>query len=262
MNVKGNGPLRIDAVLPAGGRVNAEFAKIAGAEIKALIRFKDRSILATTVEAIRGACVGRIVIIGPEEIQADFEGLPVDKWLEEGSTGSENVFRGLKWLVDQPDAAPRAVIVTTDMPFLTAEAVSNTLAACPADKDICVPLVERTPFEEVFPGLIRTDSRLADGWFRLGGIFPVRPSAILASQSHVDAVFEARKSNLKLARLIGLSTALRYVTRTLTTEHILSRVSEILGCSGAVVKDAPVEVGFDIDLLEEYQYALRQFESR
>lgn len=260
--MKGTGPLRVDAVLPAGGRVNAEFAKAAGAEIKALIRFKDRSILATTVEAIRGACVGRIVTIGPAEIRAECEGLPVDKWLAEGSTGSENVFRGLKWLADQPEAAARAMIVTTDMPFITAEAVAATLTACPADKDICVPLVERTPFEKVYPGLIRTDSRLADGWFRLGGLFPVRPSAILASQCHVDAVFEARKSNLKLARLIGLSTALRYVTRTLTTEHILLRASEILGCSGAVIKATPVEVGFDIDLLEEYLYALRQFEGQ
>jgi molybdopterin-guanine dinucleotide biosynthesis protein A len=253
---------RVDALLPAGGRVSGEFLQRAGAEIKALIRFDGVSILERTIAALKGVeAIGRIVVIGPPEMHAEAIAGGASDVLNEADSGSANVLLGLEWLQSQPNCANRVLSVTTDMPFITPSSVSEFLNACPKDKDICVSVVERTPFERVYPGLIRTDTRLADGWFRLGGLYLLDPATILRNRTYVDEVHAARKSNLKMARMAGISTILRYLTRQLTTENIVLKACEILHCTGAVVKDAAPELGFDVDLLEEYVYALNRFTS-
>ncbi len=255
-------PAGIDAVLPAGGRVNAEFASAAGNDIKALIQIGGSSILERTIRALRASkCIGRIVVVGPDQVKAISTNAGGDSVLAEHATGSANIMAGIEWLAAQENPAARVIVVTTDMPFITPTSVEQYLRLCPSNCDICVPVVEREPFEKIYPELIRTDSRLADGWFRLGGMFLLNPQTMIRGRSHFEQVFAARKSNLKLAKLIGLPTALRYVTRRLSSEHIVQRASQILNCTGAVVKGAevPTEIGFDIDLLEEYQYARNRF---
>lgn len=251
---------RIDALLPAGGRVSGEFAQKSGAEIKALIRFDGVSILKRTIEAIKGADeIGRIVVVGPPETHVEALECGATAVLNESDSGSANILLGLEWLHAQNDPADRVLVVATDMPFLTSGAVSSFLTSCPADKDICIPVVERTAFERVYPDLIRTDSHLADGWFRLGGLFLMDPSTVLRNRGYLEQVFAARKSNVKMAKLAGIRFILRYVTRRLSTEDIVMRAGEILHCTGAVVKDVTPEIGFDIDLQEEYVYASKRF---
>jgi molybdopterin-guanine dinucleotide biosynthesis protein A len=252
--------LAIDALLPAGGRVSGEFAQRAGAEIKALIRFNGASILERTIFALKGVeGIGRIVVVGPEAVRTHGLEAGATAALNESDSGSANVLLGLEWLQAQKDRIGRVLVVTTDMPFLTSEGISAFLRVCPHDKDICVPVVERIPFERVYPGLVRTDTRLADGWFRLGGLYLLDPATLLRNRVYLDEVHAARKSNLKMARMAGMSTILRYITRQLTTHDIVSKACEILHCTGAVVTDTSPEIGFDIDLLEEYVYALNRF---
>jgi molybdopterin-guanine dinucleotide biosynthesis protein A len=254
---------RIDAVLPAGGRVSGEFAQAAGAEVKALIEFGGISVLERTIKALCGiGGIGRIVVVGPESTHAPSHTAGANAALLERDSGSANILYGIEWLQTQPNAGERVVVVTTDMPFLTSQSIERFLAACPHDRDICVPVVERTPFEAVYPNLIRTDTRLADGWFRLGGLFLLRPAAILNNRQHFESAFAARKSNLAMAKMIGIRTALRYLTRRLSSEDIAACAGEILRCKGSVIKDMPPEIGFDIDLLEEYAYAARRFSER
>ncbi len=253
---------KVDALLPAGGRVAGEFEQRAGEAIKALITFNGTSILESTIRALAAVeSIGKIVVVGPPPTHfiAIESGATVT--LDEVETGSANILRGMEWLQSHPDSANRVLVVTTDMPFLTTAAVSEFLNACPKHKDICVPVVERTAFERVYPGLIRTDSHLADGWFRLGGLFLLDPATLLRNRAHLEQVFAARKSNIKMARMVGLSTILCYLTRRLTSDDIVRRAGKILHCTGAVVKNAAPEIGFDIDLVDEYVYALSRFTS-
>ena len=58
----------MDAILPAGGRIEGEFARVAGTEIKALIRFQNESLLQRAIETLKSTeGIHRIVVIGPEE---------------------------------------------------------------------------------------------------------------------------------------------------------------------------------------------------
>jgi len=147
------------------------------------------------------------------------------------------------------------LIVTTDAPFLTPEAVAQFLAACPADADICIPLVERRAFESQYPGLVRTDTPLRDGWYRLGSLFLLDPQTLLRVRPHLEGMFAARKSNLQMARLIGLPFLMRYLLHRLSVDDIVARACDLLQCRGVAVRDLPPELAFDIDIHQEYDYA-------
>lgn len=251
-----------DAVLPAGGRVDDKFAVECGQSVKAMIDFGGRSLLRRAIEsvaAIEPATVGRIVVVGPRDTHNEALDYGADEALDDTGAGSANILRGIDWLTSFPDHAARILIVTTDMPFISSSAIIDFVSRCSSDVAVCVPLIERTEFESKYPGLIRTDTRLSDGWFRLGGVFLVEADLLTQHRAQLTQVFEARKNNLALARLIGFSTLFRYLTRRLSSEDIVKRAGEILSSTGKVIKDAQPELGFDIDLPEEYRYAVAQF---
>lgn len=242
-----------DVVLPAGGRIAGDFARTAGTKIKALIRFDEETILRRTIRALRDSgCVGRIAVIGPEEVLAEARASGADLTLPEGATGPDNIYRGLDGL---DNVSPYLLIVTGDMPFLTPESVRDFLTLCPMEAEVCIPLVERSAFEVRYPDLIRTDTPLRDGHYRLGGIFRVEVTTLRRTRSHLEQMFAARKNNFQMARLIGIPFIVRYLFRRLTVDQILDRACEILQCRGAAVRHVPPELAFDIDLPEELVYA-------
>jgi len=243
----------VDVVLPAGGRISGEFAQQAGTGIKALIRFEEETILRRTIQALRASeCIGRIAVIGPEEVLAEARESGADLALPEGKTGPDNIYRGLDGLTH---VTPHLLIVTGDMPFLTPESVRDFLTLCPAAAEICIPIVERTEFERRYPDLIRTDTPLRDGYFRLGGIFRVESDTLRRVRPHLEQMFAARKNNFQMAQLIGIPFIVRYMFRRLTVDQIVARAGEILQCNGAAVRHVPPELAFDIDLPEELAYA-------
>jgi len=243
----------VDVVVPAGGRISGEFAQQAGTEIKALIRFEEETILRRTIRALRASgCVHRIAVIGPEEVLAEAQESGADLALPEGKTGPDNIYRGLDGLTN---ATPYLLIATGDMPFLTPEAVRDFLTLCPEETEICIPIIERSAFETLYPGLIRTDTPLRDGVFRLGGLYRVKVSALRQVRPHLEQMFAARKNNFQMAKLIGVPFIVRYVFRRLTVDQIVARASEIIQCSAAAVRHVPPELAFDIDLPEELAYA-------
>ena len=245
-----------DVVLPAGGRISGDFAQAAGTEIKALIRFEEETILRRTIRALRASeCVGRIAVVGPKEVLTEARESGADLTLPEGKTGPDNIFRGLDGLTN---VTTHLLIVTGDMPFLTPESVRDFLALCPTQAEVCIPIVERGAFETLYPGLIRTDTPLHDGYFRLGGLFRVEVGTLRRTRSHLEQMFAARKNNLQMARMIGVPFIVRYLFRRLTVDQIVLRAGEVLQCGGAAVRGVPPEIAFDIDIPEELAYA-RQY---
>lgn len=243
----------VDVALPAGGRISGAFATAAGTEIKALIRFDGETILRRTVRTLRASgCVGRIAVVGPEEVQAEARECGADLVMDEGATGPDNIFRGIDAL---GEAHPHLLIVTGDLPFLTPDSVRDFLALCPTDGDLCIPVISRESFEVLYPGLIRTDTPLRDGFVRLGGIFRVDAATLRRIRPHLEQMFAARKSNWQMARLIGPAFIVRYLLRRLTIRQIVEHAGEILQCRGVAVPNAPPELAFDIDLPEEFAYA-------
>ena len=249
----------INIILPAGGRIDGEFAAESGAVIKALINLQGATVLEHTLRAVREAPqVERIVVVGPPELKPHISAQWAAGFVEEGDTGPENIFRGIEWLREANGGshADRAIVMTTDMPFITGEHISGFLAACPADVDIAVPVHEKAEIEARFPGWGVEFVHLRDGNWATGCAFLVNPAKLVANRPHIEDIFAARKSPIAMGRLLGLGFVLKLLLHRLTIASIVQRCEQILGCSAAAVHGAAPELCFDLDEVKSYRYAV------
>lgn len=240
-----------------------DFARVVGTSSKALISFDGRTILKTTLGVLR-ECerLGRIVVIGPTEIQNSVSANEADIVLPSLNTGPENIYKGLYWLNKTPTPPEHILVLTADLPFLTKQVLETFLDKCPMDKDICLPLVSRDDFNETFPNTDATFVGLKDGTYTIGCAFLFRVAALQKARPQIEAVFEKRKSKLGMALLLGLPFVWKYLTRTLSVADIEKKVKSMIGCDGVAIYDCPAELAFDIDYLEDYHYATALIQSR
>lgn len=254
---------QLDAIIPAGGALPAEFARVVGTSSKALIALEGHSILQTTLAVLKGSGrIGRIVVIGPSAIESAILEGQVDAVLPEGESGPENIYTGLAWLKKTPTPPQQVLVLTADLPFLTKEALEKFLDMCPEHKDICVPLVSKDDFGETFPNTDATFVGLKDGVWTTGCAFVFDANALLRARPHIERVFAKRKSKLGMARLLGIPFVWRWLTKTLTVRDIENKVRSLIGCEGAAVFGSPAELAFDIDYLEDYHYAAQLVNAR
>lgn len=249
--------MRLDVILPAGGRVDDAFAAQVGTPYKAIIPVGGRTVIASTMDALRGLSqIGRIALIGPPEVREHADVRAADLLIEEGATGPENIFRGLSALTASSEPE-KILIVTTDLPFLTTEILARYIELCPPDKDFTVPLIGHHAWHERFPGLGATFVRLKDGLWTTGCAYVATVDGLRRARPHIERVFENRKSKIGMARLLGPGFLLKYLTKSLTVADIEKKVRQILDCSGVAVPNSPPELAFDIDYIDDYEYAQR-----
>lgn len=247
----------LDAILPAGGRLKPDFAELVGTDVKALIKIGGKPLVESVIDAIEGTpAVRNAVLVGSDEVRQAYAGR-VEFTLEEAATGPDNMFNGLRCLMSQPDPSERVLLCTTDLPFIQPEHIDRFIAMCPADKDICVPLVHREDFERAYPGSGSTFVKLREGEYTLGGMFLMTASGMDRMRPHIEAVFAQRKNKLGLAKLLGLPFVLRFLTRTLSLAMVEAEIVSLLDCTGVAIPGAPVELAYDIDDAEDYSFGVR-----
>ena len=252
--------MKVDAVLPAGGRISRDLAREAGTEVKALLRFGGVTVLERTLRALRDTGrAGRIAVVGPREIAPHAERL-ADVVLPETGSGAGNILRGLEWLraANEGRYPARVLILTTDLPFVTPETVSGFLDACPCQLDLCVPVLNRREFEARFARSASRYVRLRDGEWMIGCAFLINPAAIMRSREMMARAFAARRSQIGMARLLGLRFVVRFLTRRLTMKQIEEKCLELLACTGGAIRGCAPELGFDIDYPADYRYAVQR----
>lgn len=252
-----------DAILPAGGTIDPEFASKVGTDNKALIRFGDETILKRTIDALKeSGRVGKTILIGTDEVLKHGDAKLADRTLQAGGSGPENIFKGLKSLTEQPNPPTKVMIVTTDLPFLTPELVVDFLELCPKDRDICVPLITKGQYQRRFPNSTATFVPLQDDVWTTGCAYVVDVKAFTNALPHVEKVFANRKSKLGMAKLLGPQFLLKFLTKKLTLPDIERKIESMLGCSGSAVLNSPPELAYDIDFLDDYEYALEHINGR
>ncbi len=249
----------LDAILPAGGRLKGGFADEAGTHVKALISFDGRTILERTLAALRETGrVRRIVVVGPEEVAAHPAAGAADAVLPDTGSAPGNILQGVQWLGEMGDGprAERALVLTTDLPFVTPEGICTLLDLAPPEAEIAIPAVRSDEFEARF-GIQRRYARLRDGDYLLGCAAVIDPLALERNRVHITRAYAARKSVLALAYLLGPRFLLGCIFRRFTADDVASRCGEILGCTGRAVHHCAAELAFDIDRHGDYRQAVQ-----
>ncbi len=247
----------LDVIIPAGGALDEEFARVVGTHAKGLIRFDGRTVLETTLEALRlSGRVNRIVLVGSEEVRSHTDAGVADILVAEGASGPENIFRGVDALLAEENPPERVLICTCDLPFLNSKNVQTFVDACPTNRDFCVPLVSEYDYAEAFPQAKATFVQLRDGVFTTGCLYNANIKALKKALHHIDRLFMNRKSKVGMARVLGFRFVILLLLKRLTIRDIEDKVVDLLGCTGAAVPNSPAELAYDVDYLEDYHYTV------
>jgi len=252
-----------DAILPAGGKIDPDFAKLVGTEYKALIEIGGQSLLGRAIDSLQATgMIKSTVVIGPGEVIDHPDAKRATFQIPPGETGPDNIYRGLDHLLKEPDASKKVLIVTTDLPFLTTEAITTFLNKCPADRDICVPLIRESDFNKRFPGTTATFVKLKDDSWTTGNIFLLNAEALKKSKPYIERVFENRKSKTGMARMLGPVFVFKWLTKKLTLKDLEAKILSMLHCSGAAITDSDPALHYDIDTLDDYEYSIGLYKER
>ena len=246
--------LLFDVVIPAGGTIDAAFARRSGSPYRALapLGADGTPVLQHVIDTLRGSgAVGRIVCAAPPAVQSAIGG--VDEWLPAGDSGPQNILAGLRAL--PPDAL--ALICTSDLPLMTAQAIACFAAALRPDAAAAVGLVRAAAYNAAYPDAPpSTFVALRDaGPVTLAGLFAVRPAALLRQQALLDSLFGARKSQVRMAGILGPRLLLAWAARRLTQAALTARAEALWEAPVQVVDHTDPALAYDIDTVDDYNYA-------
>lgn len=238
------------AVITAGGRVDGAFAEAVGTPVKALAPFQGATFLRRTIDALREIGVDRIAVVGGVEVRTACEHDDV-RVIGESSDGAENLRRALRaW----DDCTP-LLYATSDMPFITGDALQAFLERVPAGT-LALPLTEFDAFEKRFPGAPPFGVTLAGETVVNGGVFAIPAGANQRIEEFAARFFAARKSVWRMARLTGPALLLQFALRRLGVAQLEAHARRLLRIPALALRNAPPELAYDVDVLEEYRYAL------
>lgn len=247
-----------DAIIPAGGSIDPEFAARVGTTSKALIPFADRTVLRRTIEALQGTGrMNRIILVGTPEVLAHPDAKLAQEHVPAGTSGPDTIFKGLKHLAGLPNPPSKVLIVTADLPFLTPENLEYFLSRCPEDRGLCVPLITKTEYQTRFPDSTATFIPLQDESWAAGNTYVMDVAAFTRALPDLEKLFQVRKSKIGMIRLLGFDFLIKFLWKKLTIKDIENKVARLLGCSGGPVMGASAELAYDVDDLEDYEYAMK-----
>ncbi|MFC5849852.1 NTP transferase domain-containing protein [Deinococcus petrolearius] len=246
------------AVVLGGGDPGDAFAAAHGVSVKPLIELGGAPMAAHVLHALRDCGhVRRVLYVGPAtpEIEALTDGRVTDH-----GTLLSNLEAGVEALrAGGLSPGERVLVVTADIPMLSAQAVRDVLDAAPVDAALIYPVVRREVCEAQYPGVKRTYARLRDGTFTGGNLFLLDPALIGQFLPRLRAILAARKAPLRLAGIVGPGMLLGLVTGRLTVEALERRVSDLLGVRACALITPHASIGTDVDKEADLDLARQHF---
>lgn len=234
----------MEVVVLAGGRCPPDLREATGIELRALLPVRGRPMVEWVIDAV--AHLGEVIVVGgpPGLSPRQFEG---------GATFMESLARGLAAVTSD-----RFLLVTGDLPFLTAAAVDDFLSRCDSSAMLNFPVIDVRDSEREFPGMKRTSIRTREGRFTGGNIALLDTEQMRAALPVMERAYANRKKPLRLAAMVGFGTLMAVAIGQIVPRLLpLARLEKAVGrCLGrevrAVISPFPA-IGADIDNLEQYR---------
>lgn len=247
-----------DAVILAGGRVRPAMAAKTGTDVRALFEWEGKPFVQSTYEALRGSDrIDRIAIVGPVELRKLSGISTADIILPERVTITANLFSA----VDALKPRERVLITACDNPLLSTAAFDDFFHRIPPDADVAYPILRHGTFVSSFPGSTNIPVRLRDGAWIGGDCIAISANAVPALRDAIATILDARKSIVKMAKLLGIPFAARLAFRRVTVPQVERQICRIAGIRFRFVPDSNPVFVIDIDDPEDWDY-LKQWHSR
>ena len=234
----------VDALVLAGSRNDGPLKQCSSVPYEAMITIGRKTMIEYVIDALRSSKrVGRIVVVGPPDVP-DFCHRDDVRVVPAQGTMMDNLARG----VENLPGADRVLLATCDIPLLTTQAIDDFLDRCGDRKaEVYYPVVPREAVEKSHLRTRRTYVTFREGDFTGGNLFLIDPSAVKRCMDKGQQLVDARKSPIRLGRLMGVPFLLKFMLRQVTLKEVEKKASDLLGVQGAVVITNYPEVGVDVD---------------
>ncbi|MBX6367101.1 MAG: nucleotidyltransferase family protein [Rhodospirillales bacterium] len=252
----------VAALVLAGSRRGAEdpVAKAAGRSHKALAPVGGRPMLVRVIDALLAApSVGEIRIAIEDPSLAT--GLPeLREAFAAGRVGTvpadvSPAATVLSVLEAHRTSLP-LLVTTADHALLTADLVEHFLEAAPPSADAVAAVVDAELLTAAYPDAVRTFIRFRAGEAVTGcNLFCFRSARSAELARFWMEAERHRKNPARLIGLLGLWPVLRFVTRRMSLEEAVARVSSRLRLELAVVRMSTPEAGIDVDKVVDLELA-------
>lgn len=259
-------PPLIDAVLAAGGvpAPGDPLYALTQGRPKALLPIGGRPMAQWVLDALSGvARVRQVIVVGLSPAQA--AGLTCARpWQTVPDHGAliDNLAAGARRAGEADPPPTHLLAISSDIPLISPAMIDWSLdAALETDHDAYFTLIPRAVTERRFPGSRRTFFRLAEGEFSAADLNLLKLSVVADYNPAWRLIFQARKSPLRTAGLVGVEALLRFVFGRLTLDWAVRRAKERLGVEGRLLICPHAEAGMDVDKPAQYEVVRRVLET-
>ncbi len=245
-------------VILAGDReLHDPVAQAAGVSCKALVPVSGRAMVLRVLDALHDARqVGPRILCGPTKAHIE-QNTELDElvnsgkvqWVAPQATPSSSTFSVLQSL---PDDVP-VLVTTADHALLSAAMIDHFCAvARNSGCDVLAGVARYDLIADAFPGTSRTVTRLKDGGYCGCNLFAfLTPRARLAAEFW-RKVEKERKKPLRIVKVMGWMTVLRYLTGQLTLSHALAKLSRRMNLKVGSVEMPFPEAAIDVDKVDDW----------
>lgn len=213
---------------------------------KALVNINERPMVVYIVEALLNVAeISQLYIIGPEkDLKEALDGYHITVIPEKGSVLDNILFATENIYVQE---GRNLLLVTSDIPLITSEAISDFLSNCKEDYDLFYPIINKDTCEKKFSDFERTYVKFKEGYFTGGNVFFINPAKVSQCYETLDKMIALRKKPVQLAMLLGLTFVLKLFTGRLNLLEVERKVSKLLNIKGKAIITFYPELGTDID---------------
>ena len=244
----------IAAIVLAGGQ--DELARTHHVASKALLPLNGKTMAHSVLNAVKKSpFINTITFVGTtnEALSGCF-----DQAVASGEHLADSLEFGLK--ASKPFHPDKFFIITSDLPWITREAIDDFLVNAPEADLIYVGISEEAAKTQ-FPQQKRTLVKLKEGRFTGGNVMLLKPDTEKKLIPFINKAYAARKNPLKLAQIVGFKTTLALASGKLTLKTLETRVSELLHLNVRLYISNFASIGADIDKLEHLEEAHKYFAS-
>ncbi len=210
------------------------------------------------VDALREAsCVGTLVLCGPARDVVD------------GSQALRSLVAAADVVWREPARGPAAsaLAAAADSPFpqlltsgdhglLQADIVDAfCLSSSTVNADLVVGLVPHAKVSDAFPESRRTVLRFADGGYCGSNLFALRTPESIRALTFWRSVEADRKRPWRIARRLGFTPLMRYLTGRLRIDAAFDELSRVAGCRVGWVEVCAARAAVDVDSEADWRLA-------
>lgn len=249
------------AIILAGRENGGKLKDMSNEQWEAMIPIGGKSMLQWVLDAVDGSTgVGRVIVVGPEAAYRDRVHCRDLSFAAPRGSIVENVRAGLALL----PADETVIIITSDIPLITAAEVDGFLAECRAagPAELYYPILDRRTMEARYPTTKRTYAKLVEGTFTGGNFIVVKANVVEPLAALFDKFIAVRKSPLQMASLLGWTFLIRLLLGRARLQQVVDRAVKVLGFPARAVISQQAAMGIDVDKPSDFELVTAELAAR